>query len=178
MAPTDTAFLAANLDPESVADMPSTILENLLLYHTLRGDVRRESIRNDSTVFTTLGVQIQTSGAILIDSENNTVNMVEYDVACSNGYLHYVDGVLMPPDLMSSLEAYNTPGGSYEGVFDTLMAGMVATNMTSDLKGFNGPYTVSFLRPPPPSPPPFPPVVLGLVGPTVLLSNVSYFCGM
>lgn len=145
--PTDTAFLGANLDPDTVGDLPPTILENLLLYHTLSGGVRRAAIREDDTLYTTLGVDLRTSGATLVDSEGGTANMVEADVACSNGYLHFVDGVLMPPDLISSLGAYNSPGGSYEGLFDTLLASMAATNMTGDLKGFNGPFTVR-LSPP------------------------------
>lgn len=146
--PTDTAFLGANLVPDNVGDMPTTILENLLLYHTLRGSVRRAAIREDDTLYTALGVDLNTSRATLVDSEGGMVNMVEADVACSNGYLHFVDGVLMPPDLISSLGAYNSPGGSYEGIFDTLLAGMETTNMTGDLKGFNGPFTVRL--PPPP----------------------------
>lgn len=71
------------------------------------------------------------------------MEIVEPDVAASNGYLHYVDGVLMPPDLMTSLTTYNEPGGSYEGLFDTLLEGMGLTDMLDDYKGLNGPFTVS-----------------------------------
>lgn len=144
-APTDTAFTTAKLEPESVVKLPLSILENLLLYHTLAGGVKRAAIAEDGTLYTALEVGLETSGATLIDSVGHEVNLVESDVECSNGYLHYVDGVLMPPDLMSSLESFNEPGGSYAGVFDTFMAGLVLSNMTGGLSGLNGPYTVSFV---------------------------------
>lgn len=142
-APTDAAFLSANLGPNNVADMAPSILENLLLYHTLGGGVERSAIVKDDTLYTALEVDLATEGATLIDSEGNTVDIMQADVVCSNGYLHYVDGVLMPPDVMLSLDAFNEPGGSYEGVFDTFMAGMNAVNLTDDFKGLNGPFTVS-----------------------------------
>lgn len=125
-------------------NIPPSILENLLLYHTLNGGVMRSAIASDDSLFTALGVDLATSGATLIDSEGNAIAITEADVKCSNGYLHYVDGVLMPPDLMSSLETYNEPGGSYEGVFDTFLTAINLTDLSGDYKGLNGPYTVSF----------------------------------
>lgn len=145
LAPTDTAFLRANIGPDSVPRLPPSILESLLLYHTLSGSVMRAAIARDTTLYTELEVDLLTSGATLIDSENNTVNLVESDVACSNGYLHFIDGVLMPPDLMTSLELYNAPDGSFEGVFDTLIAGIECVDLTDDIKGLNGPFTVRSL---------------------------------
>ncbi|CAN0124164.1 unnamed protein product [Ectocarpus sp. 4 AP-2014] len=141
-APTNAAFLHAGIGPENVEDIPPSILENLLLYHTLNGGVMRSAIASDDSLFTALGVDLATSGATLIDSEGNAIAITEADVKCSNGYLHYVDGVLMPPDLMSSLETYNEPGGSYEGVFDTFLTAINITDLSGDYKGLNGPYTV------------------------------------
>ncbi|CAN0238157.1 unnamed protein product, partial [Hapterophycus canaliculatus] len=83
-----------------------------------------------------------TSGATLIDSGGNAVNIFDADVECANGYLHYVDAVLMPPDLMWSLESYNEPGGSLEGAFDTFLEAMRITNTSDSFKGMSGPYTI------------------------------------
>eukprot|EP00903_Cladosiphon_okamuranus_P012606 g11796.t2 len=141
-APTSAAFAAAGVGPDNVDSIPPSILENLLKYHTLPGGVARSAIAREDTLFTTLKVGLETSGATLIDSQGIPVNIVEADVECSNGYLHYVDGVLMPPDLMTSLESYNEPGGSYEGVFDTFVRAMDITNMSGEYKGLNGPYTI------------------------------------
>lgn len=143
-APTNAAFVAANIGVENVGDFPEMILQNLLYYHMLPGAVDRAAIGTEDALFTSLGVELATSGGTLIDSEGNAIEIVESDVACSNGYLHYVDGVLMPPDLMSSLESYNDVGGSYEGVFDTFLKGLELTNMSGDYKGMNGPFTVSW----------------------------------
>lgn len=104
----------------------------------------RSAIASDDTLYTALEVDLATSGATLIDSEGNAIAITQADVTCSNGYLHYVDGVLMPPDLMSSLETYNEAGGSYEGVFDTFLMAINLTDLSGDYKGLNGPYTVIF----------------------------------
>lgn len=128
---------------DNVGDIPTTILQNLLHYHMLPGAVDREAIASEDALFTSFGEELATSGGTLIDSEGTAVELVESDVACSNGYLHYVDGVLMPPDLMSSLDSFNDEGGSYEGVFDTFLRGMRLTNLVGEYKGMNGPFTVS-----------------------------------
>lgn len=153
-APTNAAFAAAGVGPDNVEDFPLPILEKLLLYHTLPGAVARTAIAQQGTLFTALDVGLETSGATLIDSRGNPVNIVEADVSCLNGYLHFVDGVLMPPDLMTSLASYNEPGGSYEGVFDTFMMAINVTGLSDEYSGLNGPFTVSFFfcgtNPPPP----------------------------
>ncbi|CAM9126218.1 unnamed protein product [Scytosiphon promiscuus] len=144
--PTNAAFLDSGLGPANVGGLPPTVLENLLLYHTLSGAVARDAIAQEDNLYTALElneqVALATSGATLIDSEGNAVNILDADIACSNGYLHYVDAVLMPPDLMWSLEAYNEPGGTYEGVFDTFLEAIRITNTSDNYKGMNGPYTI------------------------------------
>ena len=143
-APTNAAFLSIGVGPDNVDDVAPSVLEKLLLYHILPGSVPRESIARHAALYTSLGVNLETSGATLVDSEGTAVSLLGPDVAASNGYLHYVDGVLMPPDLMTSLSTYNEPGGSYEGVFDTLIEGLRVTDMWGDFKGLEGPFTVRF----------------------------------
>lgn len=142
-APTNAAFLAAGVGPDNVDGIAPSILESLLKYHVLPGSVARESIAREDSLYTYAGINLATSGATLIDSEGTAVEIVEPDVAASNGRLHYVDGVLMPPDLMTSLSTYNGPNGSYEGVFDTLLEAIRLADMSDDFKGLNGPFTVS-----------------------------------
>lgn len=141
--PTDEAFLEEGIDPVSVLGLPESIVKNMLLYHTLNGSVVTEDIALDDTIFTALNVDLHTRGSVLVDSQNHSSNIVEPDVQCSNGYLHIVDSVLMPPDLITSLVSYNAEGGPYEGLFDTLLRCLVWTNITDLLTGLSGPYTVS-----------------------------------
>lgn len=140
--PTDAAFQSAGLSPDNFTELPQPIVENLLLYHTLPGAVTKAVITKDDVLFTALDVALQTSSGALIDSLGGTSKIIEADVACSNGYLHFVDRVLMPPDLLTSLDSYNEVGGPYEGLFDTVLTAIRGTEMDADLSGLKGPFTV------------------------------------
>lgn len=116
-----------------------------MLYHTLEGDVTLEDVRNEVNLYTALNVDLRTSGETLVDAEGKTASIIESDVRCSNGFLQFIDGVLRPPDMMTSLGDYNGPNGTYSGAFDTILEAINVTNETEALSGFNGPFTVSFL---------------------------------
>jgi transforming growth factor-beta-induced protein len=100
-APTDEAFAAA-LDAlgltaeELLAD--TELLTSVLTYHVIPGEVLAE------TVLTLDGASVETvNGAFVtigVDGEMVTVNdanVVAVDVAASNGVIHVIDAVLLPP---------------------------------------------------------------------------------
>jgi transforming growth factor-beta-induced protein len=101
LAPTEEAFAAA-LDAlgmtaeELLAD--TDLLTSVLTYHVIPGDVYAE------TVVTLDGAMVETlNGAdvtVTIDGETVMVNdatVLATDIAASNGVIHVIDSVLLPP---------------------------------------------------------------------------------
>lgn len=144
-APTDEAFNGVGLNPINVVSTPQQIVKNLLLYHTLPGAVTYKDIYDEDTLYTALEVELATSNATLVDSEGSMSSIIERNVTCSNGFLQFIDKVLIPPDLITMLVAFNSKGGPYPGVFDTFLTALELTNRTHDLMGLNGPFTVSII---------------------------------
>ena len=96
-APTDEAFAA----------LPEGTVENLLLpehreqlvavltYHVGSGDVRAADVAGLTEATTVQGsaLSIDTSNGVRI----NDANVTQADIVCSNGVIHVVDRVLLPP---------------------------------------------------------------------------------
>jgi uncharacterized surface protein with fasciclin (FAS1) repeats len=98
-APTDDAFAAL---PEGLVDC--LLLEEnvdaltaILTYHVVDGEVMSTDL-TDGPVPTLQGEEITvdlTEGVVL----NDSVNVVIADVPASNGVIHAIDGVLVPPSI-------------------------------------------------------------------------------
>merc|ERR1719261_53739 len=97
-APTNDAFanlpdgtLDALLQPENVQQ-----LTDILLYHVL-GSVVTSSDLSDGLTATTLqgsSVTVMVTGGVMI----NDANVILADVEASNGIIHVIDAVLLPPE--------------------------------------------------------------------------------
>lgn len=97
-APTDAAFAALPegtldnlLKPENV-----TQLQNILKYHVVPGKVMASQVTGLSEADTLLGQKLDIStadGKVMI----NDATVVQTDVAASNGVIHVVDKVILPP---------------------------------------------------------------------------------
>ena len=95
-APTDEAFAAVPADTLASLQASTEVLSNVLLYHVVPGRV---------TAADAAGVDSATSAqgqAIAITHENggvqvNGANVVTADVAASNGVIHVIDQVILPP---------------------------------------------------------------------------------
>ncbi|NIR40660.1 MAG: fasciclin domain-containing protein [Actinobacteria bacterium] len=98
-APTDEAFDAA-LDAlgltaeELLADTET--LTDILLYHVVPGAVFAADVVGLEAATTAQGsdIAISVDGGVFL---NETIEVIETDIEATNGVIHVIDGVLLPP---------------------------------------------------------------------------------
>ena len=98
-APTDDAFAAFLADGDMTAEdlLANPELESILLYHVVSGEVPASDVMGMSSGTTVQGSDVMVSvmdGSVML---NETVTVVTPDIKASNGIIHVVDGVLLPP---------------------------------------------------------------------------------
>jgi uncharacterized surface protein with fasciclin (FAS1) repeats len=100
-APTDAAFQAALTQLGMTADQllaDKTTLQTILKYHVVAGEVKAADVvkLNGQQVATVAGpkVQISVSGSQVMV---NDAKVTQADVDASNGVIHVIDQVLLPP---------------------------------------------------------------------------------
>jgi uncharacterized surface protein with fasciclin (FAS1) repeats len=155
LAPTDDAFAAALEALDMTADellADTDLLTSVLTYHVIPDEVP------SSTVVTLDGESVATvNGAdITISVDGDTVMINEatvtaVDVEASNGVIHVIDSVLLPPtdaDVVNEdEEAAPSDAGTIvdvaveAGTFTTLVAAVEAAGLVDTLSG-DGPFTV------------------------------------
>jgi len=107
-APTDDALLAFIADNALGASElgDANFLNALLAYHAVRTDFDSESLAQAVVLETFTGELIDIDpledGAIAL---NDTVNIIETDLMVSNGIVHIIDSVLIPPGFGDAEEA-------------------------------------------------------------------------
>ena len=97
-APTDAAFaklpagtVANLLKPENVSQ-----LRDILMYHVVGGKVMTADVSSAATLFKGKNVTIRIeNGSVFIVINNVEVTIT--DIVCSNGVIHVIDAVLLPP---------------------------------------------------------------------------------
>ena len=133
-APNDDAFAAAGIDLVAL-DTPEgkETLTDILLHHVYSGSVpasavtdgmMAEMFNGDKVAFTNDGTTVTVGGATVITA----------DVIASNGIIHVIDKVLMPPS-----DIPTTAGTT--GIHNTLVNAVVQANLLTTLSG-DGPFTV------------------------------------
>ena len=143
-APTDAAFAKipkADLDA-LLADKKK--LTEVLTYHVVVGKVPAATVvtLNGSSVKTVNGatVLVKVSGGKV--TLNDTVNVTATDIQASNGIIHVIDSVLLPPKPTAPIVAGTIIDvANRNGSFKTLLAAVEAAGLTSTLQGA-GPFTV------------------------------------
>lgn len=94
-APTDDAF--AKLPEGTLAGLSQEELTNILTYHVASGKMMASEVAGMSTISTAQGsnlaVTVGDDGTVRV----NDAIVVVTDVAASNGVIHVIDSVLMPP---------------------------------------------------------------------------------
>jgi transforming growth factor-beta-induced protein len=142
-APTDDAFA---LLPEGtvealLADIPQ--LTNILLYHVVSGEVLAADVVQLESAETLLGESV----VIALDGDAVMLNesqVIITDIEASNGVIHVIDSVLLPPademadeGMMQSIVDIAVE----DGRFTTLVAALQAADLAETLAG-DGPFTV------------------------------------
>ena len=105
-APTDEAFAAL---PEGTVEsllLPENkeLLTSILLYHVVAGAVMAADVVELDSAATLNGASVSISvgdSGVMI----NNANVVQADVAASNGVIHIIDAVLLPPPPATSVES-------------------------------------------------------------------------
>ena len=103
-APTDDAFATAldelGLTAEELLD-DEELLNSVLTYHVVEGAVFSGDLEDGMEVVTLNGailtINVTDEGVTVTDGNGNTYNVIAADVEASNGVVHIIDGVLLPP---------------------------------------------------------------------------------
>jgi len=138
-APTDDAF--AKLPEGTVASLllPENLeqLKSILLYHVVSGKVMASDVVTLTSADTVQGQPVTIKvedGKVFL---NETVQVIITDVEASNGVIHVIDSVLLPPAKLSDI----VDTAVADGRFTTLAAALGAADLIETLKG-EGPFTV------------------------------------
>ena len=142
-APTEEAFAAL---PEGTLDAllaDPDALAGVLTYHVLGSSVDASAALGlaPTTVETLNGNDIAVTKR---DDENLYVNLskvVDYDIEASNGVIHVIDSVLLPPDLTPSTMTIAEIAQA-DGNFDTLVEALTAANLVGTVNDPDASLTV------------------------------------
>jgi transforming growth factor-beta-induced protein len=145
-APTDDAFAALPEGTvESLLEDPSGALTDILLYHVADGKVMAETVVTLEFATTLGGEDVTitvTDGSVFL---NETVQVIITDIEASNGVIHVIDAVLLPPSMTAEAEAEIAPSiaeiAVADGRFTTLVAALDAAGLVETLSG-EGAFTV------------------------------------
>lgn len=136
-APTNEAF-ASLLSALGVTlnDLTAETLTPILLYHVVDGYVPASAVTAGyvptlSTAFgKNVSLQVSTTGGVKL---NNTVNVIATDVVATNGIIHVIDQVLLPPTVVEVAQQ--------NSMFSTLVLAVIKADLAGTLSG-DGPFTV------------------------------------
>jgi transforming growth factor-beta-induced protein len=137
-APTNEAFasLLADLGISSLDDLSAETLKPILLYHVLSGKVLSTDL-TDGYVNTLSSGPDQTRISLEVDKQNVRLNgsssVTTADIMASNGVIHVIDKVLLPPTVVG-LAVNNSS-------FSILVEAVVKADLAGTLSG-TGPFTV------------------------------------
>jgi transforming growth factor-beta-induced protein len=141
-APTNDAFAALLADLGITAEelLASPDLTSILTYHVVAGKVTAADVVKLDKATTVNGkdimIEVKDGNVIL----NGSIKVIITDIMASNGVIHVIDGVLLPP-----ADPKPTPSiveiATSNPDFSTLVAALQAANLVEALSG-DGPFTV------------------------------------
>ncbi|WP_144799836.1 fasciclin domain-containing protein [Halorubrum depositum] len=92
-APTDAAFNAANITVDNVDEVDDEFLLDVLTYHVTPGRRDAESVTTSDELPTLNGAKVDVEGTNL---NGDQADIVDTNIEASNGFIHVIDGVLLP----------------------------------------------------------------------------------
>ena len=136
-APTNEAFTALlSALGVTLNDLSSETLTPILLYHVVSGYIPASAVMAGyfptlSTAFgKNVSLQIGVSGGVIL---NNTSKVIATDVVATNGIIHVIDKVLLPPTVVEIAQQNE--------LFSTLVLAVIKADLAKTLSGA-GPFTV------------------------------------
>lgn len=150
-APTDQAFtdLAKKLGfadaTAMVTALPASALQSILTYHVLPTKKVAADLAaggaTQATVYSFGGAPAKlsfdfSSGVKITDAALTSATVVTANVAASNGVIHVVDKVLIPPGVLNIVQM-----AQVNSQFSSLVSAVVSANLQGTLSGA-GPFTV------------------------------------
>ena len=154
-APTDDAFAALPEGTvEGLLEDPEGALTTVLTYHVVGAVAMAEDVVGLESVTTLQGedvtIEVTDTGVVL----NGSVNVVMTDLKATNGVIHVIDAVLLPPSMTAGEEEEMAEGEMMEeptmsiaeiavadGNFTTLVAALDAAGLVETFSG-EGAFTV------------------------------------
>ena len=136
-APTDQAFTDAGIDlADFNTDEANQTLVDILTYHVVSGEVLSSALTDGMSVETLNGDNVTIGVGDNVTVNDATVTLA--DVVSSNGVIHVIDKVLLPPE--------DGPGdiptiASSTGVHDVLVDAIIQAGLLESLSDV-GPYTI------------------------------------
>lgn len=132
-APTNTAFqgLLTAIGQTDLNNIPESVLKSVLQYHVVSSATVLSSQLSNGDVTTVGGEKIGvnvTSGVKL----NTTVNVVAADVKATNGVVHVIDAVLVPPTITPIVGTIVAPA-YFNKNFSTLVSAVVQAGLLPTL---------------------------------------------
>lgn len=137
-APTNAAFdqLFADLGVSGLSDLSAETLKPILLYHVVSSKVLSTQLQDGYVSTLSEGPQ-QNKVSLQVSKQevklNGTVSITSVDLLASNGVIHVIDKVLLPPTVVGI--AVNN------AQFSTLVQAVVKADLAGTLSG-TGPFTV------------------------------------
>ena len=136
-APTDDAFAAAGIDLSTFdTDEENATLSDILLYHVVAGTVASSDVTDGMSAEALNGDAL--SFTVADDSVMvNDATVTSADVMASNGIIHVIDKVLMPPADLGDIPTV----AQGTGIHTSLVSAVVQAELLTTLQG-DGPFTV------------------------------------
>ena len=139
-APTDEAFEA--LPEGTLEDLleDEEALTEVLTYHVVAGEYMSSDITDMTSAETVQGEEIAievSDGSVMV----NDASVIQADIETSNGVIHVIDKVILPPSMTEAEEMNIVETAVDAGSFETLVLALQSTGLDETLSG-EGPFTV------------------------------------
>jgi transforming growth factor-beta-induced protein len=129
-APTDAAF--AKLPSGTLASLTNDQLKVILTYHVVAGQVLSSALKaGPVTTVADLSAFVSITGSTV---KVNNATVTTADVEASNGVIHVIDTVLLPPNIVEA--------ATYAGSFSTLVSAVGTAGLAGALSAPNANLTV------------------------------------